>query len=159
MKSANLLFIITGRNKMLARSELLARVVHGIALTVHDKSCTLFQFKEKILICFDSCKFLLSTSQQTHQRWYLVQNENWADVYLSTLFQRCQNNLETMLIELRRFHVHEPILFQRWNLVENESWAGVCLSTLFQRCFVNDIDRFTSIQSWWPNVVSTLIVS
>ena len=36
-----------------------ARVVHAIALTVHDKFCMLFQFLKKIVICFDSCKFLL----------------------------------------------------------------------------------------------------
>ena len=87
-------------------------------------------------------------SQQTHQRWinvdrqrsatlfqrwFLVENESWADVHLSTLFQRWQNNVETTSIELRRFNIDEPMLFQRWNLVENESWANVCLSTLFQR--------------------------
>ena len=64
------------------------------------------------------------------QRWYLIENESWADVHLSTLFQDWQNNIETTLIELLRFNVDEPKLFQRWNLVENESWADVCLSTL-----------------------------
>ena len=72
-------------------------------------------------------------TQQTHQGWYLVENESWADVHLSTLFQRWQNSVETSLIELRGFNVDEPTLFQRWNLIENESWADVCLSTLFQR--------------------------
>ena len=76
------------------------------------------------------------------QRWYLVENESWADLHLSTLFQRWQNNVDTMLIELRRFNVDEPTLFQHWNLVENESWADVCLSTLFQR--------------WQNNVETTL---
>ena len=37
-----------------------ARVMCVTALTVHGKSCTLFQFK-KMVICFDSCKFLLLT--------------------------------------------------------------------------------------------------
>ena len=36
------------------------RVVHTIALTVHNKLCTLFLLK-KIVICFDSFKFLLLT--------------------------------------------------------------------------------------------------
>ena len=42
------------------------------------------------------------------QRWYLAENESWADVHLLTLFQRWQNNVETTLIELRRFNVDEP---------------------------------------------------
>ena len=46
-------------------------------------------------------------------------------------------------------------LFQRWYLVENESWADVHLSTLFQR-WQNNVDRITSIQRRWTNVVSTL---
>ena len=92
------------------------------------------------------------------QRWYLVENESWANVHLSTLFQRWQKNVETTLIELRRFNVDEPMLFQRWNLVENESWADVCLSTLFQRWQNDSVDRVTLIQCWWPNVVSTLIL-
>ena len=37
-----------------------ARIVHTIALTVRNKSCTLFLLK-KIVICFDSFKFLLLT--------------------------------------------------------------------------------------------------
>ena len=78
-------------------------------------------------------------SSTLFQRWYLVENESWADVHLSTLFQRCQNNVQTTLT--RRFNVDEPKLFQRWNLVENESWADVCLSSLFQR---------------WQNVEKTL---
>ena len=81
-------------------------------------------------------------SSTLFQRWYLVENERWADVHLSTLFQRWQNNVETSLIELRRFNVDEPMLFQRWNLVEIESWADICLSTLFQR--------------WQNNVETTL---
>ena len=108
---------------------------------------------------------------QTHQRWnnvdcqrsstlfqhgYLVENESWADVHLSTLFQSWQNNVEATSTELRWFNIDEPILFQRWNLVEIESWADVCSSTLFQR-WENNIERITSIQCWGPNVVSTLI--
>ena len=84
--------------------------------------------------------FLKFTSQQTHQRWYLVENVSWADVYLSTLFQRWQNNVETTLIELRRFNVDEPMLFQCWNLVENENCTDVCLSTLFQR-WQNNVEK------------------
>ena len=134
MKSANLLFIITGRNKMLARLELLARVVHVIALTVHDKSRTLFQFKEKIVICFDSCKCLLSTSQQNHQRWInvettLIVNVDFMSmnqccfnveiclkmkVELAYVYRRCFNvALSTTLTDLRRFKVNDPMLFRR----------------------------------------------
>ena len=97
--------------------------------------------------------------QQTHQRWnkvdrqrsstlfqhwYLVENESWADVHLSRLFQCWQNNVELTLIDLRRFNVDEPMLFQHWKLVENESWA---------------VDRITSIQRQWLIVISTLVVS
>ena len=96
---------------------------------------------------------MFKITQQTHQRWINVATtfivnihqrcfKRCADVHLTTLFQRWQNNLETMLIELRRFNVDEPTLFQHWNLVENESWADVCLSTLFQR--------------WQNNVKTTL---
>ena len=53
-------------------------------------------------------------SSTLFQRWYLVENESWADVHLSTLFQRWQNNVETTLIELRWFNVDDPMLFQRW---------------------------------------------
>ena len=81
---------------------------------------------------YRTCLLLIIT-QQTYQRWYLVENESWADVHLSTLFQSWQNNVETTLMQLRRFNVDDPILFQRWNLNENESWVYVCLSTLFQR--------------------------
>ena len=48
------------------------------------------------------------------QRWNLVENESWADVCLSTLFQHWQNNVETALIELCWFNVDDPMLFQRW---------------------------------------------
>ena len=51
--------------------------------------------------------------QQTHQRWYLVENEGWVDVHSSTLFQRWQNNTETTMTELRRLNVGDPMLFQR----------------------------------------------
>ena len=90
-----------------------------------------------------------------------VENESWTDTHLSTLFQRWQNNVETTSIELRWFNFDEQMLFQRWNLVEIESWADVCMfidvvSTLTKQRR-NNIERITSIQCRWPNVVSTLI--
>ena len=91
-----------------------------------------------------------STFIDVVSRWYLVENESWADVHLSTLFQRWQNNVETTLIELHRFNVDEPTLFQRWNLVENESWANVCLSTWFQ-FWQNNVEA-TLIELRWFNV-------
>ena len=94
-------------------------------------------------------------SSTLFQRWYLVENESWADVHLSTLFQRWQNNIKTTLIELRRFKVDEPTLLQRWNSVENGSWADVCLLTK-QRW--NNVHRVTWIQCWWHNLVSTSIL-
>ena len=80
-------------------------------------------------------------SSKLFQRWYLVENESWTNVHLSTLFQRWQNNVEAMSIELCWFNVDEPMLFQRWNFVEIKSQADVCLS----------------IKCRWPNVVLTLI--
>ena len=90
---------------------------------------------------FESWLVCVTTTQQTHQRWYLVENETWVDVHLPTLFQRWQNNVEAMSIELCWFNVDEPMLFQRWNFVEIKSQADVCLS----------------IKCRWPNVVLTLI--
>ena len=89
-------------------------------------------------------------SSTLFQRWYLVVDESWADVHLSTLFQHWQNHVETTLIELRQFNVDEPTLIQHWNLVENESWANVCLSTLFQR-WQNNVET-TLIELRWFNV-------
>ena len=74
-------------------------------------------------------------SSTLFQRWYLAENETWANVHLSALFQRWQNNVDTRLIELSQFNVDEPMLFQRWNLIENESWADACLK-LSQRMFI-----------------------
>ena len=82
---------------------------------------------------FKSWLVCVTTTQQTHKRWYLVENETWVDVHLSTLFQRWQNNVEATSIELCWFNIDEPMLFQHWNLVEIGSWADVCLSALFQR--------------------------
>ena len=66
-------------------------------------------------------------SSTLFQRWYLVENESSADVHLSTLFQRWQNNVH---------YVHSTSMNQRCFNVEiwlkNESLADVCLSTLFQ---------------------------
>ena len=89
-------------------------------------------------------------SSTLFQRWYLVVNESWAEIHLSTLFQHWQNNVETTLIELRQFNVDEPTLIKHWNLVENESWANVCLSTLFQR-WQNNVET-TLIELRWFNV-------
>ena len=83
-------------------------------------------------------------SSTLFQRWYLVENESWADIQLSTVFQRWQNNVETMSIKLRWFNVDEPMLFQRWYLVENGSWINVCLSALL-RLWENSIETTLSI--------------
>ena len=49
------------------------------------------------------------------RRWYLVENESWAEVHLSTFFLSWQNNVETTSIEIHRFNVDKTTLFQRWN--------------------------------------------
>ena len=69
-------------------------------------------------------------SSMFQQLWYLVENESWADIHLSMLFQRWQNNVETTLKELRRFSVDDPMLLQCWYLVKKESWVNICSSAL-----------------------------
>ena len=70
-------------------------------------------------------------SSTLFQRLYLVGNESWVNVCLSTLFQRWQNNVETTLIELRPLNVNDSMLFKRRYLVENESWTNAYLPALF----------------------------
>ena len=69
------------------------------------------------------------------QRWNLVENESWADVCLSMLFQCWQNNVETKLIELLWFNVDDPMLFQR------------CFQCCFQCCF-NTCSSVLRKQHW-----------
>ena len=125
---------------------------------------------------FKSWLVCVTTTQQTHKRWYLVENETWVDIHLSTLFQRWQNNVEATSIELCWFNIDEPMLFQHWNLVEIESWANVCLSTLFQRWQNNvettlkelhqfNVDDLTLFQRWylvenesWINICSLVLL-
>ena len=125
----------------------------------------MFLYKRNIWLMLDN----LILSQQIHPRWInvetmLIVNVDQrcfnADIWLEmkvksayiflTFFQRWQNNIETTLIELRRFNFDEPTLLQRWNLVENESWADVCLLTLFQR-WQNNVET-TFIELRWFNV-------
>ena len=96
-------------------------------------------------------------SQQTYQRWYLVENKSWTDVHLSTLFQhwqmkqRQQNYVDLMSMNQCCFSV--------------EIWLKFKLEPtyVYWRCFNvsrqgwNNIERITSIQCRWPNVVSALI--
>ena len=42
---------------------------------------------------------IVNLTQQTHQRWYLVENESLVDVDLSMLFQPWQSNVKTTSIE------------------------------------------------------------
>ena len=75
------------------------------------------------------------------QRWNLIENGNWADVCLSTLFQRWQNNVETTLIELRWSNVDDPMSFQCWYYVEKESWVNGCSSVLRKLHWKNFVNR------------------
>ena len=79
------------------------------------------------------------TSVSLFQRWYLVENESWADVCLSMLFQCWQNNIETALKELRQFNVDDPMLSQSWYFIENESCITV-YSSAFLRRWENSIE-------------------
>ena len=111
-------------------------------------------------------------SQQTHQRWnnvdrqcsstlfrrwYLVENESWADVHLSTLFQRWQNNVDRITSIQRRWtNVVSPLKFGwKWKL-SRRMFIDV-VSTLTKQRW-NNVDRVTLIQCWWPNVVSMLVL-
>ena len=86
--------------------------------------------------------------QQTHERWYLVKNESWAGIHLSTLFPRWQNNVESTSIELRRFNVDEPTLFRGW------IWLKMRIEPmyLYRRCF--NVDK-TTLKQHWKNYVDT----
>ena len=102
------------------------------------------------------------------QRWYLVENESWADV-------RWQSNVDATSIEFGWFNVVEPMLFQHWNLVEIKRWADICLLKLFQRWQNNvettlkelrqfSVDEPMLFQRWylvenesWINIFSTAL--
>ena len=61
------------------------------------------------------------TTQQKHQRWYLIENESWPGIVLSALFQRWQTNFEITSTELWQINVDKSTLSQRWYLVEKLS--------------------------------------
>ena len=102
------------------------RTTHSIVILC-DISFSSSMCSANLYIYFFICICPANTST-LNQRWnnvdrqrsstlfqcsYLVENESWADGHLSTLFQRWQNNNETILIELRRFNVDDAMLFQR----------------------------------------------
>ena len=68
------------------------------------------------------------------QRWNLVENENWADVCLSTLSQRWQNNVETTLIELRWFNVVSTLILGWKGKLSQRNFIGVQKTALKQLC-------------------------
>ena len=110
----------------------------------------MFLYKRNIWLMLDN----LILSQKIHPRLINVETmlivnvdqrcfnaDIWLEMkvkstYILTLFQRWQNNIETTMMELRRFNVDEPTLFQCYNLVENESWTDV-----YRRCF--NVDKTT----------------
>ena len=63
------------------------------------------------------------------QHWSLVKNESWAEVCLSALLQRWQNNIDRITL----IQCLWLMRFQRWYLVENGSWVNICSSTLLRR--------------------------
>ena len=75
--------------------------------------------------------------------WSLVKNESWAEVCLSALLQRWQNNIE----QHRQNYVDSMFMtlwFQRWYLVKNGSWVNICSSTLHWR-WENNVETTFSI--------------
>ena len=76
---------------------------------------------------------------------------SWADVHLSTLFRRWQNNVETTSIELRRFNVDKTRCFNV------ETWLKMKVEpTHVYRCCFN-VDETTLKQHWKNYVDSTSI--
>ena len=93
------------------------------------------------------------------QRWYLVENESWAGVHLSRLFQSWQNNVEKMLItsiQRRRTNVAST-LKSGWKWKLSRRMFIDVVSTLTKQRW-NNIDWVRLIQCWWANVVSKLIL-
>ena len=95
-------------------------------------------------------------SSTLFRRWYLVENESWADVHLSTLFkitfkQRWKNYVSSTSLKQRCFNV------EIWLKMKVEP-THVC-----RRCFNvdktrwNNTERITLIQCRYINVVSTFI--
>ena len=64
-------------------------------------------------------------------------NQHRIDVILSTLFQRCFVNVETMSINIRQLNFHFQPNFNVETALVHRHWIDVILSTLFQRCFAN----------------------
>ena len=62
------------------------------------------------IMSIELCRF--NTDEPTlFQRWYWFENESWADVCLSTLFQRWKNKVKTLLMDLLLFTIDGPVLF------------------------------------------------
>ena len=72
--------------------------------------------------------------------WSLVKNESWAEVCLSALLQRWQNNIDRITL----IQCLWLMWFQRWYLVKNGSWVNICSSTLLRR-WGNNIETTFSI--------------
>ena len=94
-----------------------------------------------------NCEIFHQISWSTlFQRWYLVENESWLDVHVSTLFQHWQKNVQTTLTELRRFNVDVVstlIVSSKWNLSQR-MFIGVA-STLRNQHLNNFINCCTNI--------------
>ena len=72
--------------------------------------------------------------------WSLVKNESWAEVCLSALLQRWQNNIDRITL----IQCLWLMRFQRWYLVKNGSWVNICSSTLLWR-WENNVETTFSI--------------
>ena len=64
-------------------------------------------------------------SSNLFYHWYVVANESWTNGCLLSLFQRWQDKVETMFIELlfsnlwKKIFKDDSILVQQWYFVEN----------------------------------------
>ena len=118
----------------------------------------------------------LYNTQQTHERWIKAETTLIANVH-----RRCFNvyiwlkmKVEPTYLYWRCFNISKTTLKQRWlNHVDSTSMNQSCFNVeiwlkmkveptyIYRCCFKVDKTtlkkRFTSIQCWWPNVVSTLI--
>ena len=96
-------------------------------------------------------------SSTLFQRWYLVENESWANVHLSTWFQRW-NNVDRITSIQRRWTKVVSMLKFGWKWKLSRRIFIDVVSTLTKQRW-NNFDRVTTlIQCWWLNVVSMLIL-
>ena len=85
-------------------------------------------------------------SSTLFQRWYLVENESWADVHLSTLFQRWQNNVDRITSIQRRWPTQCCFNVEIWLKMKVEP------TYVHRRCFDIEKTAFKHFINCYTNV-------